>query len=72
MSNLILIGLGIIVAPYLIYKLGVCSVKYQLKKNIIDLENKRIFTFEPIDILLQEHVAALNKIQEWEKGDKIK
>ena len=60
------------IIPYLIHRVGVISVKYQLKQNIYELEHLRHFTMEPIDEILKEHMDALSRIKEWEKESVFK
>ena len=69
--NVFIYGIGGAVAtmgvPYFIYKCGIWSVKWELKKQLGELQELKHLSLEPIDTCIAEHNKILKEIEDWEE-----
>ena len=65
MNGLVFVGglLGVGIGfPFLIFQIGKCSARYNLKKNIERLEGLKNASSEEINALIEIHLQELRKI----------
>ena len=62
MNWLVIGGLSIMVAPIVLFQIGKCHIKRELRKNILELQKIKENSNEEIAALIEIHFAELEKL----------